>query len=217
MLASRALLFVPRSARASLRRVRAATVVASAPVESSPLDALGSAAPTWAALNASLVTAVASSLGRSDAGRLSARCLAASRLTADTALDVMDDPELMLIYSGAFDGVLDVCVALCDAHLRLLADCLLTGEAAATSRGYAALDALPPMLRRQHTAGAAAVGAAALLQLREDAELLRTMLALADEGEVADAEEARREGAAAAALCVAVDAVIGAMPQPDGE
>jgi len=61
------------------------------------------------------------------------------------------------------------------------------------------------------------VGAAALLQLREDAELLRTMLALADEGEVADAEEARREGAAAAALCVAVDAVIGAMPQPDGE
>ena len=65
-----------------------------------------------------------------------------------------------------------------------------------------------------------AVGAAALLALREDAELVRTMLAFTDAPE-ADAAlvdaEARAEASAAAALCTAVDAVIAAMPQPAKE
>ena len=58
---------------------------------------------------------------------------------------------------------------------------------------------LPPMMRRQQTAGTAAVGAAALLQLRDEAELLRSVLAFCEEGDTQPEEDAAAEFAAAKA------------------
>lgn len=115
-------------------------------------------------------------------------------------------------YSDAFDGTLEPCGALIDAHVRLLADCLLTGSAARTTAGYSALASLPPMAARQHSAAGAAVGAAALLKLREDSELLVSLLATAEEGD--KAKEAAEEVAAGRALVDAVDMVLGALPAP---
>jgi len=214
---------LPRLAGAWARRAPhvprrcSAAAATEAPVERSPLDALGSTAPSWGQLQTDHVTLIAASVGKPEAGSAAARALAASRLSVSSALDVMDSPDVMNTYTDAFDGQLEVCIALCDAHLRLLADCLLRNSAVTTTAAYEALARLPPALRRQHTAAAAAVGAAALLHLREDAELLRTMLSLT-EGEAAGAdEEAQRECAAAAETCRAVDAVIAAMPQPEEE
>ena len=96
--------------------------------------------------------------------------------------------------------------------MRFLCDALLSDSTAATTSGYDALARLPPNLRLHHTSAVAAVGAAALLSLREDAELMRTMLSLTDGGDFD--EEAAAECAAAAALCSAVDSVVAAMPQP---
>lgn len=191
-----------------------------APAESTPFDALVAAAPTWASLRAAHATATARSVGQTDAASasLKARALAASRLGPDTAYEVMDSSmDVVAIYSAAYDGSLAACALVVDAHARFLVDGLLSGSAKAAAAGYAALAALPPALRKQHTSGTAAVGAAALLALREDAELLRTMLAFGDaspQGAEAD-QEARVEAAAAAALCDAVDLVIAAMPQPE--
>ena len=60
------------------------------------------------------------------------------------------------------------------------------------------------------------VGAAALLHLREEAELVRTMLAFA-EGDAEGEQETKEELYAARELCLAVDDVIAAMPQPKEE
>ncbi len=191
-----------------------------APAESSPFDALVAAAPSWASLRAAHATATARSVGQTDAASasLKARALAASRLGPDTAYEVMDSSmDVVAIYSAAYDGSLAACALVVDAHARFLADGLLSGSAKSVAAGYAALAALPPSLRKQTTSGTAAVGAAALLALREDAELLRTMLAFGDaspQGAEAD-DEARSEAAAAAVLCDAVDLVIAAMPQPE--
>jgi hypothetical protein len=213
----------PAARRAAALPPRAAAVdeapLARLP-EKTPFDSLAAATPSWSALASAHATATARWVGQSDAASLSlkSRTLAASRLGPETALEVMDSLEVVSIYTDAYDGDLSSCVAICDAHTRMLADCLYSGAPAATRAAYAALAALPPMLRKQHTAGTAAVGAAALLALREDAELLRTMLAFTDEGGAAEAaEEARAEAGAASALCAAVDAVIAAMPQPEEE
>jgi hypothetical protein len=190
------------------------------PKERTAFDALSNAAPSWGAILSLHATATARAVGRDDAPSvaLKSRALAASRLGPETAWEVMDSVEVVSIYSGAYDGDLASCTAICDTHARLLADCLLTGAPSATTAAYAALEAMPPMLRKQHTSGTAAVGAAALLALREDAELLRTMLAFATEGDAGGAdEEARAEAGAAAAMCAAVDAVVAAMPQPPTE
>ena len=179
------------------------------------MDGLASCAPSWSELASAHVTALASTLGKRDAAAvaLRARCDAASQLTADTAMDVLDDSQDLLdVCSGAFEGQMSLCVALVDAHVRYLADYLLTSSTANLTAGYAQLASLPPLTRRQQTAGASGVGATALLALREDAELWRTMLALAEEG---DGSDAASKAASAAALCVAVDAVIAAMPQPE--
>jgi hypothetical protein len=188
---------------------------AAAAVERTAVDGLVSCAPSWAALGSAHVTALASTLGRADtaAVALRARCDAASQLHADTAMDVLDDSQDLLdVCSGAFEGQMALCVALVDAHLRYLADYLLTSSTANLTAGYTQLASLPPLTRRQQTAGASAVGATALLALREDAELWRTMLALAEEGDDSDAAS---KAASAQALCAAVDAVIAAMPQPE--
>jgi hypothetical protein len=191
------------------------------PKETSPFDALASAAPSWGALMSAQATAVARSVGQFDDANvaLKAACLAASRLNAETAYEVMDTSmDVVTTFTGAYDGELSSCALICDAHVRLLAHRLLTADVAATRGAYAALAALPPVLRRQHTAGTAATGAAALLALREEAELLRTMLAFVEDGTAPEAEEeARAEAGAAAALCAAVDDVIAAMPQPEAE
>ena len=60
------------------------------------------------------------------------------------------------------------------------------------------------------------MGAAALLHLREEAEIVRTMLAFAEGGAEGD-EEARDELFAARELCLAIDEVVAAMPQPKEE
>ena len=213
-----------RRGRAAWQPARASVTVRSGdpggstpPAEASPFDALVARAPTWASLRSAHATATARSVGQSsdEAVALKARALAASRLGPDTAYEVMDASlDVVAVYSAAYDGSLSICADVVDAHARFLADALLSGSATAVAAGYAALDALPPLLRRQHTAGTAAVGAAALLALREDAELLRSMLALADSDSATADDEARAEAAAAAALCDAVDAVIAAMPQP---
>jgi hypothetical protein len=117
------------------------------------------------------------------------------------------------VFTDAFDGLLSIGAKLLDTHLRFLADCLLSGSTASTTAGYASLEALPPQLRRQHTSGAAAVGAAGLLHLREEAKLLQSMLSFVESGEGVD-EEALQEFRQAKALCRAVDLVIAAMPQP---
>ena len=68
------------------------------------------------------------------------------------------------------------------------------------------------MLRKQQVAATAAVGAAALLMLREDAEIISATLAFAEESDAE--EEARDELFAAKALCDSIDAMLAAMPQP---
>ena len=187
------------------------------------LDGLFAAPPSWQALSSLHVTALVAGLGATDTPAWAltrARCDAASQLSGETAMEVLDEsPDVLDICSGAFEGQIAVCVALVDCHLRFLSHCLLTGGNTDSVRdGYAALGRLPPMTRKQHSAGASAVGAAALLALREDAELWRTMLALAEEGEQSVGmgdEEGRAKAASASALCAAVDAVIAAMPQPE--
>lgn len=198
---------------------RSAAVCSASPraadVEKTPVDGLVACAPSWAALASTHVTALASALGRSDpdAVSLRARCDAASQLTADTAMELLDDVDVLDVCSGAFEGQMTLCVALVDAHVRYLADYLLTGSTERLTAGYAQLGSLPPLTRRQQTAGASGVGAAALLSAREEAELWRTMLALAEEGD--GDSDAVAKAASAHALCVAVDAVIAAMPQPE--
>ena len=209
---------VRRSAAVWRRSAAVCSAGAPAPattaVERTPVDRLVSCAPSWSELASAHVTALASTLGSGDAAAaaLRARCDAASQLTADTAMDVLDDSQDLLdVCSGAFEGQMSLCVALVDAHVRYLADYLLTTSTANLTAGYSQLASLPPLTRRQQTAGASGVGATALLALREDAELWRTMLALAEEGE----SDAASKAASAQALCVAVDAVIAAMPQPE--
>ena len=186
---------------ASQANVRAASASAA---EASPLDALAKAAPSWPALAAQHVTLTATSVGKPGNEEKAARALAVSRLNAESAFSVMDDQCVIGIYSDAFDGALENCGGLVDAHIRLVADALLTGTAAATSRGYAAL--------RVHTEGSVAVGAAALLRMREEAEMEASLLGLAEEGE--RTADARLELGACTALCAAIDMVLAAMPTP---
>lgn len=233
----------------------------------------------------------------------------------------MDTPDVIGVYSDAYDGGLGDCATIVDTHVRcawptcpdgqesgsitappcvriaalcppprllitlyLLPGCSPTGCSAATAasplsatrslRRCAALletsppgeghaipprpslrpaaepdsapppriPQLPPALKKQQTAATAAVGAAALLQIRENAELFRSMLAVAEvrrrasrlvccvpgrgmaesrrlslpravqEGE--RDEEARAEFLASSALCESIDDMLKAMPQP---
>ena len=151
------------------RRVACASVStdsAPPPIEINQLDTIGDSAPTWSELQGQHVTCLSAAVGKPGAATIFARATASSRLSAETALDCIDDPSVMNVFTDAFDGQLAVCVSLVDAHLRLLSSRLLSGNASRTTAAYAALEALPPMLRRQHTSAAAAVRCALRCALR---------------------------------------------------
>jgi hypothetical protein len=83
-----------RRTGAALRRAAATETL----LERSPLDALGDSAPSWGQLQAAHVTLVAASVGQPGSGGARARALAASRLSPETAMDVMDSVEVLSVF-----------------------------------------------------------------------------------------------------------------------
>jgi len=131
---------------------------------------------------------------------------AALSLSIDTTYECLDDVTVVDTFSAAYDGGLEDCEVIVDTHLRLLADCLLAGDASATEECYEALLNAPPLMRRQVTAATVAVGTAALEFVREEQAIIASVL---------DPES--EQGRTARALVDAVDAVESVLPQPEPE
>lgn len=144
------------------------------------------------------------------------------KLNPETVYGLLDSGVVLDVATDA--GVSDMAdiVGIVDEHVRMVFDAIVRGnDAGMATRCYAALDNLPPMLGSQQRAAKAALGGAALEELREEAELTRTVIdeALGGDAGVPDTDDdetktadARRERDAAACLVAAVDAVLARLP-----
>jgi len=162
--------------------------------------------PTWDEL-----TQLAS--GADDSAELAMRAAAAKLFNSETAWEVCDDPATLESCSGIF-GDLGQAVKVSDEHVRLLVDCLLRGQPTATITFYDTFTTLPPFYRREQEIVCTAIGAATLAWIRDEQEIIASVLkdALAEGGEDALDAEGKQTLALAEAVTDAVDQMSMVMP-----
>lgn len=142
---------------------------------------------------------------------LAVRLEAAKTLDRDTAWEVIDDPSVLESCVGVF-GDLSQAQKISDEHIRLVVDCLLRDTTEATTQLYDTFKKLPPFYRREQEIVAVAVGAATLQYIRDEQDIIASVLA-----EGASDEEGKQVAARAEAICNAIDRISACMPDTAGE
>eukprot|EP00958_Prasinococcus_capsulatus_P029290 scaffold7386_cov509-Prasinococcus_capsulatus_cf.AAC.3 len=150
-----------------------------------------------------------------------ARVRAAQALGEETVFEILDDVEVFDTVNRAVSGnggvALDI-ASICDQHVRLLADALITGGGAQEiMEAYEkSAETRPWYIKQQEQLTAAAVGGAALEFIREENELISGMLTESVESEAGSSganEERRLELQRALLTCAAIERLMKAMPQ----
>ena len=141
---------------------------------------------------------------------------ALGNLNKDTVYELLDSGVVLDVATDAGVSDMSDIVSIVDEHVRCLYDAIVNdNDATLTTRCYEALEKLPPLLGSQQRAAKAALGGAALEEMREEAEMKRSIIdeALDGVGESDDSTlEARRERDAAVAIIDGIDAVLARLP-----
>uniref|UniRef100_A0A7S2FG72 Uncharacterized protein n=1 Tax=Pycnococcus provasolii TaxID=41880 RepID=A0A7S2FG72_9CHLO len=141
---------------------------------------------------------------------------ALGNLNKDTVYELLDSGVVLDVATDAGVSDMSDIVSIVDEHVRCLYDAIVNdNDATLTTRCYEALEKLPPLLGSQQRAAKAALGGAALEEMREEAEMKRSIIDEALDG-VSESDdstlEARRERDAAVAIIDGIDAVLARLP-----
>jgi hypothetical protein len=104
------------------------------------------------------------------------RIFALTELGPNKTYEALDDITVVDVYQAAYDGGLDECTTIIDVHLRLVAECIIQEKTDLVHAVYDKFRRMPPMLQKSSLVATAAVAEAGLLYIKEEYDLIESIM-----------------------------------------
>jgi len=208
----------PRARRAA--PARAASVVRRATLRGAPDTTLGSSnsitsddVSSWEEIDTQVAVMCSKFAGDSS---VNPRIFAVTELGPDKTYEALDDITVVDVYQAAYDGGLEECTTIIDVHLRLVCECIIQESVDLVHTIYDKFRRMPPMLQKSSLIATAAVAEAGLLQVKEEYDLVESILR-DDATAKGVADETRLEYEKTKVILEWIDKVIAAIHEEKGE
>ena len=199
---------------------RGASAVARATIRGAPDATLGSSnsltsddVSSWEEIETQIANMCAVHAGDSS---VNGRIFALTELGPDKTYEALDDITVVDVYQAAYDGGLEECTTIIDVHLRLVAECIIQESVDLVRVVYDKFRRLPPMLQKSSLIATAAVAEAGLLHVKEEYDLIESLLR-EDVGKPEASDEMRLEYEKVVVIQEYIDKVIAAIHVEKGE
>ena len=207
---------VAAPARRSARRaVRSAATIRGAPdaTLSESNSITSDDVSSWEEIDSQVAVMCATFAGDSS---VNGRIFAVTELGPDKTYEALDDITVVDVYQAAYDGGLEECTTIIDVHLRLVAECIIQESVDLVRVVYDKFRRLPPMLQKSSLIATAAVAEAGLLHVKEEYDLIESLLR-EDVGKPEASDEMRLEYEKVVVIQEYIDKVIAAIHVEKGE